>query len=286
MSTQTRQLVTVRELLEAGVHFGHQKSRWNPKMAPYIFTTRNGIHIIDLQQTIVLLGEAYRYVVDLVANGGTLLFVGTKRQAQLTVQQEAERCGMPYVNVRWLGGTLTNFRTIRQRLVYLEELIHKRDTGQLEVLPKKERLLLQRKIEKMERLFGGFKDLRRLPDALFIVDPHHEYLAVREANRLGIPIVAIVDTNCDPDLITYPIPGNDDAIRSIRLLVHKIADAVLEGKQLAQDRLDEAALAAAREAAEALQREKAAAEPEPEADEEAYEELAEAFEEVEDEEEA
>jgi small subunit ribosomal protein S2 len=222
----------MKQLLEAGVHFGHRVRRWNPKMKPYIFTERNGIHIIDLQQTMTRLDQAYKLVRDTVAEGGIVLFAGTKKQAQEIIRSEAERCGMPYVNDRWLGGTLTNFRTIRQRIDYMIELEQRRDNGELEALPKKEALLLTREIEKLNRRLGGLRTMRRLPDLLFLIDVRRENIAVQEANRLGIPIVAMVDTNCDPDPIDYVIPSNDDAIRAIKLITSKIADAALEGRQI------------------------------------------------------
>ncbi len=222
-------VVSMRALLETGVHFGHRTRRWNPKMKPYIFTERNGVHIIDLQQTIVAIGETYTLVQDAVAAGGTILFLGTKRQAQDTIAQEAQRCGVPYVNQRWLGGTLTNWRTIRQRIDYLLNLEARRDRGDFERLTKKEALVLQRQIDKLNNRLGGIKEMRELPDLIYVVDVRREITAVKEANKLGIPIVAIVDTNCDPDLIDYVIPANDDAIRAIKLITSKMADAVLEG---------------------------------------------------------
>ncbi|HHP50914.1 MAG TPA: 30S ribosomal protein S2 [Moorella mulderi] len=222
-------VVSMKQLLEAGVHFGHQTRRWNPKMASYIFTERNGIYIIDLQQTVKKLEEAYNFVRDLARDGGKILFVGTKKQAQEAIKEEAERCGMFYVNVRWLGGTLTNFQTIRRRLERLKELERLEQEGILDRLSKKEANRLRKEKEKLERYLGGIKDMKGLPDALFIVDPRKERIAVAEARRLGIPTVAIVDTNCDPDEIDYVIPGNDDAIRAIRLITSKIADAVIEG---------------------------------------------------------
>src|SRR5690606_21592674 len=227
-----------KQLLEAGVHFGHQTRRWNPKMAPYIFTERNGIYIIDLQKTVRKVDEAYQFVRNTVAEGGTVLFVGTKKQAQETIRQEAERCGMPYVNQRWLGGMLTNFQTIRSRIDRLEQLETMESDGSLELLPKREGIQLQKEKERLERFLGGIRTLRRLPDAVFVVDPRKEKIAVAEARKLGIPIIAIVDTNCDPDEIDYVIPGNDDAIRAVRLLTSKMADAVLEaleGQQVAEE---------------------------------------------------
>jgi small subunit ribosomal protein S2 len=222
-------VVSMKQLLETGVHFGHRTQRWNPKMKPYIFTERNGIHIIDLQQTLVAIDHTYELVRDTVAEGGVVLFLGTKRQAQDSIQQQASRCGMPYVNQRWLGGTLTNWRTIHQRIEDLMQLEERRDRGDFELLKKKEALGLTRKIEKLNNRLGGIKQMERLPDLLYIVDVRREATAVHEANILGIPIVALVDTNCDPDLIDHIIPSNDDAIRAIKLISTKMADAVLEG---------------------------------------------------------
>lgn len=230
-------IVSMKQLLEAGVHFGHQTRRWNPKMAPYIFTERNGIYIIDLQKTVRKIDEAYNFVKELTASGKTILFVGTKKQAQEAVQEEAERCGMYYVNQRWLGGTLTNFQTIERRIARLHELNRMEEEGMFEVLPKKEVIALRHELEKLEKFLGGIKDMRELPGALFIIDPRKERIAVAEARKLGIPIVAIVDTNCDPDEIDVVIPGNDDAIRAVRLLSATVADAVIEanqGEQLAE----------------------------------------------------
>ncbi|SIS90207.1 30S ribosomal protein S2 [Alicyclobacillus vulcanalis] len=224
-------IISMKQLLEAGVHFGHQTRRWNPKMARYIFTERNGIYIIDLQKTVRKVEEAYNFVRELAASGGTVLFVGTKKQAQEAVKEEAERCGMYYVNQRWLGGTLTNFNTIQKRIRRLQELERMEEDGTFEVLPKKEVILLRKERERLEKFLGGIKGMKKLPDALFIIDPRKERIAVAEARKLGIPIVAIVDTNCDPDEIDYVIPGNDDAIRAVRLLTSKMADAVLEGTQ-------------------------------------------------------
>ena len=222
-------IVTMKALLETGVHFGHRRRRWNPKMKPYIFTERNGIHIIDLQQTVDALGKAYNLVRDTVGEGGTLLFVGTKRQAQESIAEHALRCGMPYVNKRWLGGTLTNWRTIRQRIDHLKNLEERRDQGEFDLLLKKEALKLNREIIKLEDRLGGIKEMRDLPDLLFVTDVRREYIAVSEANKLNIPVIAMVDTNCDPDPIDHIIPANDDAIRANRLLISKMADAVLEG---------------------------------------------------------
>lgn len=224
-------VISMKQLLEAGVHFGHQTRRWNPKMAPYIFTDRNGIYIIDLQKTVRKVEEAYNYVKQLSLEGDSILFVGTKKQAQESVREEAEKCGMFYVNQRWLGGMLTNFQTIRRRIDRLHELEKMQENGTMEVLPKKEVAQLMHEKEKLQKFLGGIKEMRRLPGALFVVDPRKERIAVAEARKLGIPIVAIVDTNCDPDEIDYIIPGNDDAIRAVRLLTAKMAEAVLEGKQ-------------------------------------------------------
>ncbi|MCM8901188.1 30S ribosomal protein S2 [Caldicoprobacter algeriensis] len=224
-------VVNMKQLLEAGVHFGHQTRRWNPKMAPYIFTERNGIYILDLQKTVKLLEQAYNFVRDVAAEGKGVLFVGTKKQAQESIETEAKRCGMFYVNHRWLGGMLTNFATISQRIRRLKELEEMETNGMFDVLPKKEVIKLRAEKEKLEKNLGGIKEMRELPGAVFIVDPKKEHIAVREARILGIPIVAIVDTNCDPDEIDYVIPGNDDAIRAIKLITSKIADAVLEGRQ-------------------------------------------------------
>lgn len=225
-------VISMKQLLESGVHFGHQKRRWDPRMKPYIFTERNNIYIIDLQQTVKLMDEAYHFVRDLVSDNGTILFVGTKKQAQESISSEAERCGMPYVNFRWLGGTLTNFSTINQRVKYLFQLEEMERGGQFTVLPKKEVINLKREQEKLNRLLSGIKNMDKLPDALFIIDPKRERNAVTEAVKLSIPIVAIVDTNCNPEEIDYIIPGNDDAIRSIKLISSVIADAVMEGKKI------------------------------------------------------
>ncbi|MBE3595443.1 MAG: 30S ribosomal protein S2 [Hydrogenibacillus sp.] len=224
-------IVSMKQLLESGVHFGHQTRRWNPKMAKYIFTERNGIYIIDLQKTVRKMEEAYRFVRQLAEEGGTILFVGTKKQAQEAIREEAERAGMFYVNHRWLGGTLTNFATIQKRVARLKELEKMETDGTFDVLPKKEVNLLRKEKERLEKFLGGIKEMKRLPDAVYIVDPRKERIAVQEARKLGIPIVAIVDTNCDPEEIDHVIPGNDDAIRAVRLITSKIADAVLEGRQ-------------------------------------------------------
>lgn len=225
-------VVTMKQLLEAGVHFGHQTRRWNPKMAKYIFTERNDIHVIDLQKTLVLIGTAYKDIRETVSNGGTILFVSTKKQAQEATKEHATRCGMPYVNLRWLGGTLTNFTTIHSRISYLEELERQDREGELEILPKKEALKIRRKIEKLQRNLEGIRTLHALPKMVFVIDPRKERIPVAEARKLGIPIVGIVDTNCDPDEIDYVIPGNDDAIRAASIICRVVADAVIEGKML------------------------------------------------------
>lgn len=224
-------IVSMKQLLEAGVHFGHQTRRWNPKMKEYIFTERNGIYIIDLQKTVKKIEEAYEFVKNISAEGGFILFVGTKKQARESLQEEAQRCGMYYVNQRWLGGMLTNFKTIRKRIDRLHELEKMEEEGLFEVLPKKEVLNLQHEKERLEKNLGGIKDMTELPQAIFIVDPRKERIAIQEARKLSIPIIAIVDTNCDPDEVDYIIPGNDDAIRAVKLLTEKIADAVIEGRQ-------------------------------------------------------
>lgn len=228
-------VVTMKQMLESGVHFGHQTKRWNPKMEPYLFTERNGIYIIDLQQTVELVDEAYDYVRDLASEGKEILFVGTKKQAKETIEREAQRCGMPYVNERWLGGMLTNYQTIQKRIERLNELEQMEEDGLFEVLPKKEVMELEKERDKLVRFLGGIRHMDGLPDAIYIADPRKEEIAVSEANKLGIPIVAIVDSNCDPDLIDHVIPGNDDAIRAVKLLTGVMADAVLEGKQGKQE---------------------------------------------------
>lgn len=224
-------VISMKQLLEAGVHFGHQTRRWNPKMASYIFTDRNGIYIIDLQKTVRKVEEAYEFVKSLSAAGETILFVGTKKQAQEAVKEEAQKCGMFFVNQRWLGGMLTNFQTIRRRIDRLHDLEKMETDGRLNLLPKKEVAELMHEKERLAKFLGGIKDMRRLPGAVFIIDPRKERIAVAEARKLGIPIVAIVDTNCDPDEVDYVIPGNDDAIRAVKLLTGKMADAVTEGRQ-------------------------------------------------------
>ena len=228
-------VISMKQLLEAGVHFGHQTRRWNPKMAQYIFTERNGIYIIDLQKTVRKIDEAYMFVRDIALEGKSVLFVGTKKQAQESIEAEAKRCGMFYVNNRWLGGTLTNFRTMQTRIKRLNDIDAMEKNGQFDVLPKKEVIKLCAEREKLLKNLGGIREMKKLPGALFIVDPRKERIAVAEARTLGIPIGAIVDTNCDPDEIDYVIPGNDDAIRAVKLIAGKLADAVLEGKQGSQD---------------------------------------------------
>ncbi len=224
-------VVSMKQLLEAGVHFGHQTRRWNPKMAEYIFTERNGIYIIDLQKTVKKLEEAYMFVRDIAAEGDEILFVGTKKQAQESIKEEAARCGMPYVNARWLGGMLTNFSTIKRRIKRLGQLKTMKEEGTFELLTKKEAAKLDLEIEKLEKYMGGITEMKKQPAAMFIVDPRKERIAVAEAKKLGIPIIAIVDTNCDPDEIDYVIPGNDDAIRAVKLIAGAMADAVIEGRQ-------------------------------------------------------
>lgn len=224
-------VVSMKQLLEAGVHFGHQTRRWNPKMARYIFTERNGIYIIDLQKTVKKVEEAYNFMRDVAQEGEVILFVGTKKQAQETIKEESERCNMFYVNERWLGGMLTNFQTIEKRVKRLKELEKMAEDGTFEVLPKKEVIGLRHEMEKLEKYLGGIKDMPAMPGALFVIDPKKERIAIAEAKKLGIPIIATVDTNCDPDEIDYPIPANDDAIRAVKLLTGKMADAVLEGRQ-------------------------------------------------------
>ena len=223
--------VSMKQLLEAGVHFGHQTRRWNPKMAKYIFTERNGIYIIDLQKTVKMLDTAYDFIRDVSAEGGEILFVGTKKQAQEAIKEEAEECGMHYVNARWLGGMLTNYRTIKTRIARLEQLNKMKEDGTFDLLPKKEVVQLEHEIEKLEKFIGGIKNMGELPKAIFVVDTRKEKIAVAEARNLGIPVVAIVDTNCDPDEIDYVIPGNDDAIRAVKLIAGAMADAVIEGRQ-------------------------------------------------------
>ncbi len=242
-------VLSMKSLLETGVHFGHRTRKWNPRMKSYIFTERNGIHIIDLQQTLEALNTAYKLVRDMVESGGSLLFVGTKRQSQESIQLEAERCGMPYVNSRWLGGTLTNWKTIRSRITELENLERRQDEGEFELLTKKEALTMTRKINRLEERLGGIRDMQGIPQLLFVVDVRREETAIHEANLLNIPVVALVDTNCDPSGVDYVVPSNDDAIRAIKLLTGKMADAVLEGKALRKD-IEEELLEAKGEAVE------------------------------------
>ncbi len=246
-------VISMKQLLEAGVHFGHQTRRWNPKMAPYIYTERNGIYIIDLQKSVGKVDEAYNVVADIVANGGTILFVGTKKQAQDAIRAEAERCGMYYVNERWLGGMLTNFKTIQSRIGKLKNIEKMEEDGTFDVLPKKEVLALKRLQEKLEKNLGGIKEMKRIPDAIFIVDPKKERICVQEAHTLGIPLIGIADTNCDPEELDFVIPGNDDAIRAVKLIVSKMADAVIEAKQGEAEEVEMEAMAAeaGEEAAEA-----------------------------------
>ncbi len=225
-------VISMKQLLEAGVHFGHQTRRWNPKMDRYIFTERNGIYIIDLQKTVKKVEEAYNFVRNLAADGGKVLFVGTKKQAQDSVKEEAERCGMYFINQRWLGGTLTNFETIQKRITRLKKLEKMQEDGTFDVLPKKEVILLNKEMDRLEKFLGGIKDMKGVPDALFVIDPRKERIAIAEAHKLNIPIVAIVDTNCDPDEIDYVIPGNDDAIRAVKLLTGKMADAIIEANSV------------------------------------------------------
>lgn len=224
-------VISMKQLLEAGVHFGHQTRRWNPKMAPYIYTERNGIYIIDLQKTVGLIDDAFDAISDIAAQGGSILFVGTKKQAQEAVKTEAERCGMFYVNERWLGGMMTNFKTIQSRIRRLKDIERMSEDGTFEVLPKKEVIELKKEWEKLEKNLGGIKDMKKLPDAIFIVDPKKEKICVTEAHKLGIPLIGICDTNCDPDELDYVIPGNDDAIRAVKLIVAKMADAIIEANQ-------------------------------------------------------
>ena len=231
MEERNMSVISMKQLLEAGVHFGHQTRRWNPKMAPYIYTERNGIYIIDLQKSVGMVDDAYKAVSDIAAEGGTILFVGTKKQAQDAIRTEAERCGMFYVNERWLGGMLTNFKTIQSRVKRLKEIEAMSEDGTFDVLPKKEVIALKKEWAKLEKNLGGIKEMKRLPDAIFIVDPKKERICVQEAHTLGIPLIGICDTNCDPEELDYVIPGNDDAIRAVKLIVSKMADAVIEANQ-------------------------------------------------------
>ena len=231
MEENNMSVISMKQLLEAGVHFGHQTRRWNPKMAPYIYTERNGIYIIDLQKSVGKVDEAYKAVADIAAEGGTILFVGTKKQAQDAIKAEAERCGMYYVNERWLGGMLTNFKTIQSRIARLKAIEKMSEDGTFDVLPKKEVIELKKEWEKLEKNLGGIKEMKKIPDAIFIVDPKKERICVQEAHTLGITLIGIADTNCDPEELDYVIPGNDDAIRAVKLIVSKMADAVIEAKQ-------------------------------------------------------
>ena len=236
-------VISMKQLLEAGVHFGHQTRRWNPKMAPYIYTERNGIYIIDLQQSVGMVDDAYNAVADIVANGGHILFVGTKKQAQDAIRTEAERCGEFFVNERWLGGMLTNFKTIQTRIKRLKEIETMSEDGTFDVLPKKEVILIKKEWDKLEKNLGGIKDMKKLPDAIFVVDPKKERICIQEAHTLGIPLIGIADTNCDPEELDYVIPGNDDAIRAVKLIVSKMADAVIEanqGESMAEEAAEEA----------------------------------------------
>lgn len=231
---KTMSVISMKQLLEAGVHFGHQTRRWNPKMAPYIYTERNGIYIIDLQKSVGMVDDAYKAISDIVADGGTILFVGTKKQAQDAVKTEAERCNMFYVNERWLGGMLTNFKTIQSRIQRLKDIETMQEDGTFDVLPKKEVIALKKELEKLQKNLGGIKEMKRLPDAIFVVDPKKERICVQEAHTLGIKLIGIADTNCDPEELDYVIPGNDDAIRAVKLIVSKMADAVIEANQGAE----------------------------------------------------
>ncbi len=246
-------VISMKQLLEAGVHFGHQTKRWNPKMAPYIYTERNGIYIIDLQKSVGKVDEAYKAISDIAAEGGTILFVGTKKQAQDAIKSEAERCNMFYVNERWLGGMLTNFNTIKSRIARLKEIEVMSQDGTFDVLPKKEVINLKKEWEKLEKNLGGIKDMTKIPDAIFVVDPKKERICIHEAHSLGIPLIGIADTNCDPEELDYVIPGNDDAIRAVKLIVSKMADAVIEANQgvITSDVEDFAEVADEEEAVEA-----------------------------------
>lgn len=244
-------VISMKQLLEAGVHFGHQTRRWNPKMAPYIYTERNGIYIIDLQKSVGMVDTAYNAVADIASQGGMILFVGTKKQAQDAVKTEAERCGMFYVNERWLGGMLTNFKTIQSRIRRLKDIERMSEDGTFDVLPKKEVIEIKKEWEKLEKNLGGIKNMKRIPDAIFVVDPKKERICVQEAHTLGIPLIGIADTNCDPEELDFVIPGNDDAIRAVKLIVGKMADAVIEANQGAAEDVAEAMTEAEGEAAEA-----------------------------------
>jgi len=254
MEESNMSVISMKQLLEAGVHFGHQTRRWNPKMAPYIYTERNGIYIIDLQKSVGMVDDAYKAVSDIAADGGTILFVGTKKQAQDAIKAEAERCGMYFVNERWLGGMLTNFKTIQSRIKRLKDIETMAEDGTFDVLPKKEVIELKKEWAKLEKNLGGIKDMKKLPDAIFIVDPKKERICVQEAHTLGIPLIGICDTNCDPEELDYVIPGNDDAIRAVKLIVSKMADAVIEANQgAAEEYYEEAADVEAAEAEEAVE---------------------------------
>ena len=231
-------VISMKKLLEVGVHFGHQTKRWNPKMAPYIYTQRNGIHIIDLQKSVGKVDEAYKEITRIVSEGGTVLFVGTKKQAQDAIKTEAQRCGMYYVNERWLGGMLTNFKTIQSRIKRLKDIERMSEDGTFDVLPKKEVIQIKKEWAKLEKNLGGIKDMKRLPDAIFIIDPKKENICIQEAHNLGIELIGVVDTNCDPEELDFVIPGNDDAIRAIKLIVSSMADAVIEGNQGVQEQFD------------------------------------------------
>ena len=250
MEDNNMSVISMKHLLEAGVHFGHQTRRWNPKMAPYIYTERNGIYIIDLQKSVGMVDDAYKAVSDIAAEGGTVLFVGTKKQAQDAIKAEAERCGMYYVNERWLGGMLTNFKTIQSRIKRLKDIERMAEDGTFEVLPKKEVIEIKKEWTKLEKNLGGIKDMKKIPDAIFIVDPKKERICVQEAHTLGIPLIGIADTNCDPEELDYVIPGNDDAIRAVKLIVSKMADAVIEANLGAEMTAEEAESVAADEAVE------------------------------------
>ena len=241
-------VISMKQLLEAGVHFGHQTRRWNPKMAEYIYTERNGIYIIDLQKSVGKVDEAYQAVADIAAEGGKILFVGTKKQAQDAIKTEAERCGMFYVNERWLGGMLTNFKTIQSRIKRLKDIEKMQEDGTFDVLPKKEVIELKKELEKLEKNLGGIKEMKRIPDAIFVVDPKKERICIQEAHTLGIPLIGIADTNCDPEELDYVIPGNDDAIRAVKLIVSKMADAIIEANQGATEEVFEGEDVAAEEA--------------------------------------
>ena len=243
-------VISMKQLLEAGVHFGHQTKRWNPKMAPYIYTERNGIYIIDLQKSVGMVDTAYQAIADIVADGGKILFVGTKKQAQEAIKSEAERCGMYYVNERWLGGMLTNFKTIKSRIARLKEIEAMSEDGTFDVLPKKEVIELKKEWDKLEKNLGGIKNMKNIPDAIFVVDPKKEKICIQEAHTLGIPLIGIADTNCDPEELDYVIPGNDDAIRAVKLIVSKMADAVIESNQGAEGEDFEATEEVAEEVAE------------------------------------